>query len=156
MRAERPIISHPERQVWTQQLTSITLTLGAWAMWGYLWLPALAVILWIFGIHLDSIYKVRVPDLSTLLLMILIVLACDAIVRNWAGYNRRRFAGKSRRLGSNAIPHPDVGKAFGVNDAATLSLLLQERRLSMYFDDAGTLIRVVAEGADKKEDPAAE
>jgi hypothetical protein len=43
-----------------------------------------------------------------------------------------------------------------VNDAATLSLLLQERRLSMYFDDAGTLIRVVAEGADKKEDPAAE
>jgi poly-beta-1,6-N-acetyl-D-glucosamine biosynthesis protein PgaD len=142
MRAERPIISHPERQSSTQKIVSIVITILAWALWGYLWLPTLAVISSVFGFRLNYLFVVRKPDESSLILIFLLMFACNTIVSSWSSYNYIRFAKRSRRRHPKFVAHHDVGKSFGAHDAATQSLLLRERRLALHFDDAGTLVTV--------------
>lgn len=142
MRAEGPIISHPEWQSKTQRLTSGTLTIIAWAIWIYLWLPIMTACLWIAGIHLTFVQLLRRPTLNSLLFVSLIVLLCSIVVAAWASYNYIRFARKSRRLKAETIHYEAIGEAFAVHDSETLCSLLQERRMNLYFDNVGALIRV--------------
>lgn len=142
MRAEGPIISHPEWQSKSQRLTSGTLTIIAWAIWIYLWLPIMTACLWIAGIHLTFVQFLRRPTLNSLLFIGLMVLLCSLVVAGWASYNYMRFARKSRRLKAETIHYEAIGKAFGVHDSETLCVLLQERRMNLHFDNVGALIRV--------------
>jgi biofilm PGA synthesis protein PgaD len=142
MRAERPIISHPERQSMAQRFTSGTLTIIAWAIWIYLWLPVLTAGAWIMGVHLTYAQLLKGPTLNTLLFIVLMALLCSIVVAGWASYNYMRFGKRSRRMGSEPIRHEIIGKAFGVTDPETLSSLLQERRINLYFDNAGALTSV--------------
>jgi biofilm PGA synthesis protein PgaD len=144
MRAERPIVSYPERQSWKQRLTSRTIGGFAWAIWLFLWLPVLSTILWILGLRTAYIHIVRAPDERSLLLIFAIMLICNVIVSGWSSYNYLRFVGSTKRRGTDVVPHEEIGKLFGVTDPATLSLLLHERRLNLYFNDAGALVRVDA------------
>jgi biofilm PGA synthesis protein PgaD len=141
MRAERPIISQPERQTWKQRLTSDTLTGIAWAIWLYLWLPALSAILWILGIRLTYIHIVRAADKGSLLAIFVIAALCNVIVTIWSKYNYTRFVGKMRRCGAETVSHEVVAKSFGQTHPETLLLILQERCLTIHFDDAGVPIR---------------
>jgi biofilm PGA synthesis protein PgaD len=142
MRAEVPIISRPEWQSKTQRFTSGTLTIIAWAIWIYLWLPIITACLWIAGIHLTYVELFRGPSLSSLLFMGLMALLCSIVVTGWASYNYVRFARRSRRLHAETICHQAIGKVFAVSDPAVLSSILHERRMNFYFDDAGILIHV--------------
>jgi poly-beta-1,6-N-acetyl-D-glucosamine biosynthesis protein PgaD len=142
MRAEGPIISHPEWQSKTQRLTSGTLTIVAWAIWIYFWLPIMTACLWIAGIHVTFFQLFRRPTLNSLLFIGLMVLLCSVVVASWASYNHMRFARKSRRLKAETIHYEAIGEAFQVRDPETLFSLLQERRMNLYFDNAGTLIQV--------------
>ncbi|MFZ0747485.1 MAG: poly-beta-1,6-N-acetyl-D-glucosamine biosynthesis protein PgaD [Terracidiphilus sp.] len=144
MRAERPILSHPERQSPAQRLTSRALAGVAWATWLYLWLPVLSAILWILGLRTAYIYIVRAPNETSLLLIFAIMLICNVIVSSWSSYNYLRFVGNTMRRGTDVVPHERVGKAFGITDPATLSLLLHERRLNLHFNEVGVLVRVDA------------
>jgi biofilm PGA synthesis protein PgaD len=154
MRAERPIISHPERQSLSQRFTTGTLTSIAWALWLYLWLPALSALLWIIGIHLTYLYIVRAPNESSLVLIFLIILGCSVIVSSWSSYNYIRFVGRTRRRGAAPVSHEAVGRLFGVSDPAMLSLLLTERRISLHFDEGGVLVRAEAlERGNKTKSP---
>lgn len=155
MRAEVPIISRPEWQSRTQRFTSGTLTIIAWAIWIYLWLPIITACLWIAGIHLTYVQLLQGPSLSSLLFMAIVALLCSIVVASWACYNYVRFARNSRRLNAETICHDAIGKAFAVSDPATLSSILQERRMNFYFDYAGTLIRVEALGTLTREMPRA-
>jgi biofilm PGA synthesis protein PgaD len=152
MRAERPIISHPEKQSWKQRLTSSTLTGIAWALWLYLWLPALSALLGIAGVRMTYVYVVRAPNKSSLLLIGFIVLTCNIVVSTWSSYNYIRFVGKTRRRAAKTVPHEAVGKYFGITDPATLALLLQERRLNLHFDKGGVLVNVEALRFEDEED----
>jgi len=142
MRAEAPIISRPEKQSRLQKLVSLVITILAWLLWAYLWLPTLSVISAVFGMPINQILVVRRPDETSLLLIFLIMLVCNVAVSAWSSYNYVRFAKRSRRRRPNSAPHEEVGKFFGVSDPATLLLLSQGRRLSLYFDDAGRLVKV--------------
>jgi poly-beta-1,6-N-acetyl-D-glucosamine biosynthesis protein PgaD len=142
MRAEAPIISHPEKQSRLQKLFSLVLTIFAWVVWAYLWLPTLAVISAVFGMPINQILVVRRPDETSLLIIFAIMLTCNVVVSVWSSYNYVRFAKKSRRRRPGSTSHEEVGKAFGIDDPATLSLLSQGRSLSLYFDDAGRLVKV--------------
>jgi poly-beta-1,6-N-acetyl-D-glucosamine biosynthesis protein PgaD len=140
MRAERPIISHPERQSPIQHFASVTITIVAWSLWGYLWLPALSVVTAVFGLPITYIYVARSSDEISLLLIFVIMLVCNIAVSSWSSYNYIRFARNSRRRSRDTITHEEVGSHFGIKDPATLSLLLQERRLNLHFDRAGALV----------------
>jgi biofilm PGA synthesis protein PgaD len=156
MRAERPVISHPERQSWKQRLTSRTLGGIAWAIWLFLWMPVISTILWIVGTRITYINIIRAPDERSLLLIFLIMFICNTIVSGWSSYNYIRFAKKKRRRGADTVSHEEVGKLFGVTDPATLSLLLQGRSLSLHFNEAGVLSRVDAAGAEDSHKALAE
>jgi biofilm PGA synthesis protein PgaD len=153
MRAERPIVSHPERQSLTQRLTSGTLASIGWAAWLCLWLPTLSAIFWMVGLGVAYKSIIRAPKQSSLLFLLLLVLVCNLALSSWASYNYIRFLGKSRRRGSGAVPHDTVGRYFGVTDPATLTLILRERRLNLYFDDDGGLVR--AEAVETKDNEKA-
>jgi poly-beta-1,6-N-acetyl-D-glucosamine biosynthesis protein PgaD len=147
MRAERPIISHPEKQSWLQQTASVVITILAWLLWGYLWLPTLSVVSAVFGMPINQILVVRRSDETSLLLIFVIMFLTNLAVSAWSSYNYVRFAKRSRRFSLSSTSHEDVGKAFGVSDPATLSMMLQGRQLSLYFDDAGFLCNVEPAGA---------
>jgi poly-beta-1,6-N-acetyl-D-glucosamine biosynthesis protein PgaD len=104
------------------------------------------------GIHLTYTYIVRAPSQTSWLLILVIMMSCNVIVSSWSIYNWVRFVGKKRRRGAAPVTHEAVGKVFGVTDPATLSMLLHERRLNLYFDNAGVLIRVEALGDEEKEE----
>lgn len=156
MRAERPIVSHPERQSLAQQFTSGTIASIAWAIWLSLWLPTLSAIFWMIGLHVTYKSIIRAPNKGSLLIILLLVLMCNTIVSCWASYNYIRFFGKSRRRGSGAVSHEAVGRFFGVTDPETLALLLRERRINLYFGDAGSLDRAEAFLTEDNEKPLVE
>lgn len=142
MRADAPIISHPEKLSWPQHLTSVAITILAWSLWAYLWLPTLAVVTAVFGMPINQILVVRKPDETSLLLIFLDMLACNFALSSWSTYNYIRYAKGSRRQRSASTSREDVGMAFGVSDPSTLSLLLKGRRLRLHFDDTGFLVDV--------------
>jgi biofilm PGA synthesis protein PgaD len=142
MRAEAPIISRPEKQSRIQKLVSLVITVFAWLLWGYLWLPTLSVISAVFGMPINQLLVVKKPDETSLLMIFLIMFACNLVVSTWSSYNYVRFAKKSRRRRTESASHEEVGKLFGIDDPATLSLLSRGRSLSLYFDDAGRLVKV--------------
>jgi biofilm PGA synthesis protein PgaD len=151
MLTETPIIAHPEWQSKTQRLTSGTLTLIAWSAWIYLWMPLVSSVLWIAGIQFVYIQVGRSFILDAVWFVMLIALTSCIIVASWASYSYIRFAHKSRRRGTKVIPHDVIGKAFGVCDSDTLSLLSQERRMNLYFDAEGALVRTEALGTQNDE-----
>ena len=148
MRAERPIISHPEKQSRLQKLLSTTITIFAWTAWGYIWLPTIAVISSVFGMRFNSFFVVRKPDESSLVLIFLIMLVCNLLVSSWSSYNYIRFAKRSRRRAAGSVEHSQIGTAFGAQDSSTQSMLLRARRMALHFDDAGSLVTVEVLGGD--------
>jgi poly-beta-1,6-N-acetyl-D-glucosamine biosynthesis protein PgaD len=156
MRAERPIISRPERQSWQQRLTSRTLSGMAWGIWLILWMPVVSTLLWILGARVTYIHIIRAPDERSLLLIFLIMFLCNTVVSGWASYNYIRFAKKKRRRGADVVSHEKVGELFGVTDPETLSLLLHSRILGLHFTDAGVLARVDAVEIEENQKAPAE
>jgi poly-beta-1,6-N-acetyl-D-glucosamine biosynthesis protein PgaD len=142
MRAERPIISHPEKQSHLQKILSVAITALAWATWGYIWLPTLSVISSVLGVSFNTLLVVRKPDETSLILIFIIMLACNFLISSWSSYNFIRFSKRSRRRSTEFVEHSEISAAFGVADASTQSALLCERRLALHFDDAGSLVRV--------------
>jgi poly-beta-1,6-N-acetyl-D-glucosamine biosynthesis protein PgaD len=116
----------------------------------------LSTILWILGLRTAFIHIVRAPDETSLLLIFAIMFICNVIVSSWSSYNYLRFVGNKKRRGTDVIPHEEVGRYFGVTDPATLSLLLRERRLNLYFNDSGVLVLVDALGDVEGEEVLAE
>jgi biofilm PGA synthesis protein PgaD len=144
MRALSPfIISHPERQSGVQHTMFSALTLSVWALWLYLWLPLITTILWMVGIRWAYIQVFRGSRGVSLWVILWILIATSAIIGSWSSYNHFRFARKAQRRHVQALAKSSIAKSFGIS-SATLSVLLRERRLNLYFDDAEQLIRVVA------------
>lgn len=119
MRAERPIISNPQRQSLAQHLTSRSIATIAWGLWIYLWLPVLSAAFWLLGLHITYKSIVRAPNQSSLFILLVLVLMCNIVVSSWASYNYIRFVNKSRRRSSGAVSHEAVGMFFGVTDPET-------------------------------------
>jgi biofilm PGA synthesis protein PgaD len=153
MLPETPIISHPEGMSLKQHITSGTIASVAWAIWLFLWLPVLTGIFWLIGLHVTYKSIILAPNKSSLLLILVLVLVCNIVVSAWSSYNYVRFFKKSRRRVANAVTHEEVGRFFGVTDAATLKLLANERRLNLYFNDAGGLVRAEALKTKKPRKP---
>ena len=152
MRAERPILSYPDRQTLAQRITSGSIASIALGLWTLLWLPVISALLWMLGVHITYRSILRAPNKSSLLIVLSLVFMCNMIVSSWASYNYIRFYGKTRRRGSGVISHEAVGTFFGVNDPETLTLLLTERRINLYFDNAAGLSHAEAfvnEDSDK-------
>jgi biofilm PGA synthesis protein PgaD len=137
------IICHPERQSGPQHAVFRVLTVTVWAVWFYLWLPLITAVLWLVGIRWAYIQVFRGARGVSLGLILWILLSVTVVVAYWSGYNRLRYARRTRRRHAQPLSKATIGDKFGITGTA-LSLLMNERCLDLYFDASGQLIRVVA------------
>ncbi|MHB8390497.1 MAG: poly-beta-1,6-N-acetyl-D-glucosamine biosynthesis protein PgaD, partial [Acidobacteriaceae bacterium] len=136
------IIYYPERQSTARRTLFGALTFTIWLIWFYLWLPLITAILWAVGVrnaYIQVFAGARGVGLESVgvVTLISIVLVCY-----WSNYNRIRYAKSTRRQRAKTVSKAVIGEKFGVSNPATMSLLLKQRRLILYFDQAGQLTRV--------------
>jgi biofilm PGA synthesis protein PgaD len=144
MRAQSPlIISRPERQSGPQHAVFGALTLTIWVLWIYLWLPLITAILWMVGIHWAYIQVFQGTRGVSLWVILWIMLSTVIAVASWSNYNNIRYAKKTQRRRAQAVHKAAIREKFGIT-SPTLSLLLRERRLNLYFNDSELLIHVDA------------
>jgi biofilm PGA synthesis protein PgaD len=95
------IIDKPQWQTARQRAVFGSVTVLFWAIWIYLWLPVLAVIGWLLGIHItyrEMVMKLGYVELvDDLGLYALIIFCLGGSLLVWAYYNYFRFRGVERR-----------------------------------------------------------
>jgi biofilm PGA synthesis protein PgaD len=151
---DRQLIHRPQRQHRAQRTFYGVVTLLAWAIYAYLWLPLLTLVLWVAGVRLSYIelyLREQRLDAALLVTLPLLLLACATLLVGWAEYNRLRFRGRERRLAQVDIDHADVATALSATPALGASLL-QARSAVLAMDAEG---RPLAIRVDRPMAPAA-
>lgn len=136
------IIYRPELQSAAQRTIFGALTFTIWLVWFYLWMPLITAVLWAVGVrtaYIQVFAGARGVGLESVgvVTLISIVLVCY-----WSNYNRIRYAESTRRKRAKAVSKAAIGGYFGISNPATMSLLLEQRRLNLYFDESGQLTGV--------------
>jgi len=142
-RAQSPlIIYHPERQSGAQRTIFGALTFTIWLIWFYLWLPLITAVLWAIGVRTAYIQVFAGARGVGLESVGIVSLTASAIVCYWANYNRIRYSESTRRRRAGTVSKAVIGEKFGISNPATMSLLLNQRRLNLHFDESGQLTGV--------------
>ncbi len=130
------ILYRPDLQPVGQRTLYSLLTVFAWVVWLYLFLPLISLAAWWFGIDLFSRYLLGPEDRRHLLTLLgyagVVVLSAVVIVA-WSVYNRRRFGGLDRRKPLPPVQDEELLTRFGT-DSPTLVALRTERRLILEFN----------------------
>lgn len=130
------IVYRPELQSVGQRTLYSVLTLVAWTIWLYLFVPLISLLAWWFGIDAFSRYLLEPADRSDLLTLLtysgVVVLSAMVIVA-WSFYNLKRYGGLDRRKPIPPVSDEDLRARHGM-DAATLATLREERRLLLHLD----------------------
>ena len=112
------IRDHPGLRSFLRNITEMTFTTFVWAIWVYLFLPVINIILWIFGlrfINFAVIEQVGYKELVGLLVkMGWAVLIVFLVFHLWGYYNYRRFGRKSRRKSSASVTLEDLAAHYRI------------------------------------------
>lgn len=91
------------------------LTLAAWVLYAYLWLPLLTVIAWVLGVRTSfvEIYmrNNRVDNQIFIVIGVLALVATLLLV-GWAEWNRHKFGGQDRRAAPRHVDVNDVAESL--------------------------------------------
>jgi biofilm PGA synthesis protein PgaD len=132
------ILYRPELQSAGQRTLYSVLTLIAWTVWLYLFVPLLSLFAWWFGIEAFSLYLLEPADRSDLLTLLtyagVVVLSAVVIVA-WSIYNLRRYGGLDRRKPIPPVSDEELRARHDI-DAATLAALREQRRVVLHLDPA--------------------
>lgn len=133
------IFNRPDLQDTRQRWLHWTLTLLAWVVWVYLWLPLITLVSWYLGLRI-FVREIVVPDAATMLstgIIYLGVVAFMALVLiGWSRYNLKRFGGEDRRQHPEHVSDEAVRRYFGVA-SETLGVLRARRSMTVAYDDEG-------------------
>jgi biofilm PGA synthesis protein PgaD len=91
------------------------LTLLAWVVYAYLWLPVITVIAWYLGVRTSFVeLYVRNNRIDNGIFLVIAVLAVAATVLlvGWAEYNRHKFGGEDRRAAPRHVDVNDVAESL--------------------------------------------
>ncbi|WP_133498509.1 poly-beta-1,6-N-acetyl-D-glucosamine biosynthesis protein PgaD [Cognatilysobacter terrigena] len=92
------------------------LTLAAWVLYAYLWLPLITVIAWLLGVRTSYVELYvrnnRIDEMMLLTIAIIGVIATVVLVA-WAEWNRHRFSGPDRRSNPGNVQLPEVAESLG-------------------------------------------
>jgi biofilm PGA synthesis protein PgaD len=132
------ILYRPELQSAGQRTLYSVLTLLAWTVWLYLFVPLLSLLAWWFGIEAFSLYLLEPADRSDLLTLLtyagVVVLSALVIVA-WSIYNLRRYGGLDRRKPIPPVSDEEL-RAHHDIDARTLAALRTQRRVVLHLEPA--------------------
>lgn len=128
--ADRQVIYLPHRQHRAKRTFYGVMTLVAWVVYAYLWLPLLTLVLWVVGVRLSYIelyLRDQRLDAGLLVTLPLLLLACATLLIGWAEYNRLRFRGHERRLAQIDVENIEVALALSAPPALGAALLDAQR-----------------------------
>lgn len=141
------------------------ITLLAWAIYIYLWLPLTTLALWLLGVRSAylEVFLLHEPLKPPAMLtqLPLLALACAVVLIVWAEYNRRRFQGKERRFAQADVRLSEMSEAMHTTlalgtalVAAKTATLRMDRGMPMAIDVARPLSRGVPAPAPATDLPA--
>jgi biofilm PGA synthesis protein PgaD len=112
------IFDRPDLQARRHRWAYSALTLLAWGIWMYLWLPVVTLLAWYLGVR-TFIREMVIPDpraMGALALAYLVVVAIlGAILVVWSQYNLRRFRGQDRRRASPPVSDEELVHWFQIS-----------------------------------------
>ncbi|NGP53114.1 poly-beta-1,6-N-acetyl-D-glucosamine biosynthesis protein PgaD [Thioalkalivibrio sp. XN8] len=130
------ILYRPELQPVGQRTLYSVLTLIAWTVWLYLFVPLISLLAWWFGIDAFSRHLLEPADRSdaiTLLGYAGVVVLSAVVIVAWSFYNLQRYGGLDRRKPISPVSDEDLRARHGI-DAGTLAALRGERRMVLHLD----------------------
>lgn len=114
---EHPYIYTPKSRLpRTTRTVHGVLTLAAWAVYAYLWLPLITVVAWVLGIrtsYVELYVRNNHLDQSIFLVLLVLAVAATALLVGWAEYNRHKFGGPDRRTSPRDVEAHDIAHSFG-------------------------------------------
>lgn len=144
-----PIIEKPQAQDKKQRLAQGALTAAFWFLFVYLLRPVFTLVAWLVGAVLFSREMVgndRLYELARVLgWYSLVILVIGLVLRSWAWYNYKRFAGRDKR---RTVPHfisLEEIAAFNRVDPGRLACWQRARRLLIRHDPEGRVVEVISE-----------
>jgi biofilm PGA synthesis protein PgaD len=142
------IINRPELQARWRRTVYSTMTLVAWAVWMYLWLPAITLVAWFLG-YRRFVGEIVAPEggiiLRATLVYLIIIGAMGLILFLWSRYNVLRFRGRTRRTAGAPVTDGEMADRLHISPAHLSVLRNADSALIRYGED-GTVLHV-GEGA---------
>lgn len=130
------IIYRPDLQPRGKRALFSGITLAAWLLWFYLFVPLLSAAAWWFGIETFSTYMLNPAGrgyLITLTGYAAIIALTFLIIFGWSRYNQVRFSGPDRRHSLPPVTDEMIQKRFFVNPE-TLEMIQKARFIELDFD----------------------
>lgn len=140
------LIERPELQEGRWRFAWSLVTLLAWSLWFYLWLPLISLVAWAAGIQL---FRRHILDpnaetyLRSLALYGSVALGLAVVLVSWSLYNLRRFGGLDRRKATPAVAPAQLCEDFGI-EMTLLAKLHGARVATLHLGEEGRLERVEA------------
>ncbi|WP_133479019.1 poly-beta-1,6-N-acetyl-D-glucosamine biosynthesis protein PgaD [Cognatilysobacter segetis] len=91
------------------------LTLIAWGLYAYLWLPLLTVLAWVLGIRTSFIelyMRNNRVDNQIFLVIGVLALVATLLLVGWAEWNRHKYGGQDRRAAPRHVDANDVAESL--------------------------------------------
>jgi len=140
------IIDRPELQPELRRRVFQAITVGAWSVYLYLWLPLATLGLWWLAQHVgfaELADRAAPGEIDTAVFFLLTKIAALAaiVMLGWAEYNRKRFGRKHRR-GPQARVTPAETTEFMGAPAEVGVDLRRARRATLHIDSGARPVRV--------------
>ena len=139
--AHPEIIYRPDLQPRSRRVMFSGVTLLAWLIWFYLFVPLLSLGAWWFGIDAFREYML-LPGARDYLLTLtgyaIVIAITFLIIFGWSRYNQIRFSGPDRRQGQPPVTADMTARRFHVKPELLVQLQ-QAKTIDLNFDPTGKL-----------------
>lgn len=154
-RRQPDIIAHPHLQTPAQRTLSSLLTLAAWTIWIYLFLPIISIAAWYLGIAWFNRFLLDPHNQNyfwSLAIYGAVILGAGAVILTWSSYNHWRFTGRDRRKPASPVSDAMICKRFGIRPQ-DLEKVHAARIMTLHLDANGYVEQVVVKVSDQPEIP---
>jgi len=145
------IFDRPELQARRHRWMYSTLTLIAWVVWMYLWLPVVTLVAWYLGVRI-FVREIVIPDPRTMLAVsvgyLLVVVIMGIVLLTWSQYNLRRFGGHDRRRTPSPVTDRETMDWFAVSPEK-LGEFRSGRSILVEHDENGVVLSVGTRGNNR-------
>ncbi len=120
------------------------ITLIAWVIWAYLFLPLVNLLAWYLGYELFSHHVLdleRSVLIGTLQAYGLVIACAGLVIIGWSRYHVIRFRGRERRTPIEDVSAAMLSERFQV-DLDTIARLQGGKNLIMHLDSEGMVLSV--------------
>lgn len=115
--AQDPYITHP-REPAPGRVRTVqgVVTLLAWIVYAWLWLPVITVIAWMLGVrtsYVELFVRNYEFDRDTFGILFTLAVVATVVLIGWAEYNRHKFSGRDRRAPAQNVAMDDIATTLG-------------------------------------------